>query len=446
MTKEAIHIDHFKPMIATTNDSQFFVKESGEWKTITSNLYKSEFNETPSNDLGVAGDYYAYYFRRYNFIPYSESFVDDRGNLILWKSFKTNIKQEPLMFFPENANPYKLRATTDMSKHYIYYTFSCKKNAPYTFSVYVRKSNYDQLKITLANADDSTGICNTVNLTNGTATLSTYGESLRISQSNATCEVYDELEKVYRISVSGAILDALNLRVSVKMLNENGEEEFRPVDEEKGFFLNGFQISKNAQLENYLVSTDKAATALTFIKLWKKLPADNSHPISSYPNGYWVSTNNNLHQLSEKPSLDLGINGDIATIDAILTLKPFVIFGNANYKITMNDKTEESNSDILINKNIYPRPQSKTITLIKGIKDRGTLFYSKKNDAWYIRTKKGNCRLMLKNPKPDYLDIAIAMSLGQQTYMTYNRGAKFVFRHGRNLGGNINFIRTKNWI
>ena len=451
MTNEAIHIDHTKPLLATTNDSHFYEKREGAWYPIIANLYKSEFNEIPSNDLGEVGDYYAKYFRRYNYIQYSEDFTKKildpitKKEVDVWNKSKINLVQEPMLWFPEDANPYKMRASTDNSKHFMYHMFHCTKNAPHTFSIFVKSNDFYRIKISLGNATDEDGISNTVNLLNGTFNIETYGNPNRCQNYSGTCSMYDDSNDVYRISVSGIILDTINIRVSVKLLDNNGNEVFQPLDDKKGLFINGAQLSKNSTLENYLSSDSKYATSLSFTNLWKKMSPDSSHPISSYPTGYWKEIPNYLHQLSEEPSIELGENGDIATIDAILTLKPFVIFGNAKESITVPDKTS-SNSVIIKDKETNPTIKSHTITLTKGIKDRGTLFYSKKNDAWYIRTKKGNCRLMLKTPAPNYYDTAMAMTLGQQTYMTYNRGAKFVFRHGRNLAGNMNNIRTKSWI
>ena len=115
-------------------------------------------------------------------------------------------------------------------------------------------------------------------------------------------------------------------------------------------------------------------------------------------------------------------------MDSILCLYPFVRFGNTE------------------NVSRLDRPL-------------GFMYYDNKEGSWYIKTRKsirkvkvgkvGNdwiertfysdCKLMLGSQSADRKAIAMAITLNQQTYNTYNRYGLKLLRPGFNTGGNTNF-------
>jgi hypothetical protein len=132
--------------------------------------------------------------------------------------------------------------------------------------------------------------------------------------------------------------------------------------------------------------------------------------------------------LTKEPTIELGIDGDIAVMDSILCLYPFIRFGNTE------------------NVERLDRPL-------------GFMYYDNKEGYWYIKTNKslrrvvvgqrGNediirtfysdCRLMLEDPTADHKAIAMAITLNQQTYNTYSRYGIKYHRNGFNTGGNTNY-------
>ena len=77
--ENSINFIHPKALIQTSTDKKLFVKENGDWKEKDSELFKSEYH-LPSEE-GKTGDYFAKYYRRYNYIKYSENFEEYPWNI-----------------------------------------------------------------------------------------------------------------------------------------------------------------------------------------------------------------------------------------------------------------------------------------------------------------------------------------------------------------------------
>ena len=406
--ENSINFIHPKALIQTSTDKKLFVKENGDWKEKDSELFKSEYH-LPSEE-GKTGDYFAKYYRRYNYIKYSENFEE-----YPWNINNLTLSKEPLFRFPYNICQ-KIKGLQTYGEHSLSYDFYNDLNTPYTFSIYAKLGDLSNIQLSLSDYNMTQGIKAKFDLNNGSGSLSTYGNQDNITDINYSILLDDEILNVYRISITGLFKGAIALKAKINVLDEEFNEFFSEDNNTYGLYINGAQISKSTALEPYLYSKGKYASALSFDKLYIK----NSNN--------WIKTSSNLYYLTKEPSLDFGNDGDIAVLDSILRLYPFVKFGNAE------------------NVSILDRPL-------------GFMYYNNKEGNWYIKTNKSlkkvvvgkrgtediirtfysDCRLMIEEPTADHKAIAMAITLNQQTYNTYNRYGLKLLRPGFNPGGNTNF-------
>ena len=407
--ENSINFIHPKALIQTSTDKKLFVKLNGDWKEQDNELFKSEYH-LPS-DEGVNGDYFAKYYRRYNYIKYSENFEE-----YPWYVNNCKLSKEPLFRFPYNVCQ-KVKGLNVYGEHSLAYEFYCESNTPYTFSIYARKGDLSKIQLTLMDYNETKGIKVKYDLENGVINSSqTFGDQTHISNINYTMTLDDETIDVYRLSVTAVFVGEIALKTKINVLDNSFNEEFSEPQDTYGLYINGAQISKSLYVEPYLYSKGKYASSLSFENLYKKI------------SNQWVIIPNNLYYLTKEPTLELGIDGDIAVMDSILCLYPFIRFGN-------------------------------TENVEKLDRPLGFMYYDNKEGYWYIKTNKslrrvvvgqrGNediirtfysdCRLMLEDQTADHKAIAMAITLNQQTYNTYSRYGIKYHRNGFNTGGNTNY-------
>lgn len=404
--ENSVDFIHPKSLIQTSSDKKLFVKSNSGWEEQDNIMYKSEYH-LPS-DEGNNGDFFAKYYRRYNYIKYSENFT-----LYPWAKRKCSVRDNQLYKFPYN-NCKELYDFEEYGEHALVYEFYNNFNTIYTFSIYAKLRNLRKIQLALMDYHEEYGVKARFDLSTGTGSLIPYGSQVGITDTNYSIELADETMNVYRISITASIGNAIALKAKINVLDNSFNEEFS-IDSGNTICINGAQLSKSANVEPYLYSNGKYASALSFEKLYKK------------ENNTWIETNNNVYYLTEKPS-EIGIIGDIAVMDSILCLYPFVRFGNTE------------------NVSRLDRPL-------------GFMYYDNKEGSWYIKTRKsirkvkvgkvGNdwiertfysdCKLMLGSQSADRKAIAMAITLNQQTYNTYNRYGLKLMRPGFNTGGNTNF-------
>jgi hypothetical protein len=385
--ENSINFIHPLNTIKSSTDGKLYKKAVDKWEEISNILYKSE-KYLPSNNLGNNGDYYAYYNRQYNYIIYSEDFSKP-----IWNKTGCKINYESSVKFPIN-NSYKLIASEKFEKHNLDYRFYNDLKQTYTFSIYIRKNEISNVALSLSDKDDTYGEIIKVNLLDNTFTVSDYGNTNDISENTGNIEIINK--NVVRIWVSAQFKTTLILKATIKLLNDKGEEEFLPLDDSDGLFINAAQLVKSSQPENYVISNGEIVDFPSLINLYIKI------------NDNWVIADSTLYYLSSKPKSTIGNEGDVACVDSLIKLSPAILAGDGS-NINLADSTY------------------------------GALYYSKSDDKWYVKAKKGVYSLEIKNPSPDYYGVAMAISLNQQSYQTYYNNGKFSHRLGFNTGGSYNF-------
>lgn len=385
--ENSINFLHPIDTIKSSTDGKLYKKEDNEWIEISNILYKSE-KKLPDDNLGENGDYYAKYYRKYNYFLYSEDFSQK-----VWNKNNCDVNKEPTLLFPYNQST-KLTASETLSEHSLEYLFYNKLRTTYTFSLYVHRNEIRNIALVLAEQDEKYGYTLKVNLLNNTFESSTFGDTEGISNTNANIEALDN--NVVRIWITAKFNTALILKAAIKLLDNDNNEVFKPDNKTYGLFINGAQLVESTEPEEYILSNGKYATALILKNLYTK------------NEDKWEITNNKVFFLNKLPTKSVGTNGDISCIDALIELSPVVMFGDSK------------------NINRWKRPV-------------GTMFYNKHKDKWYVKTKRGDYSLEFVKPKPDYHAAAIAISLNQQIYQTYDKYGRVSHFKGFNTGGNYNF-------
>ena len=141
--ENSINFIHPKALIQTSTDKKLFVKENGDWKEKDSELFKSEYH-LPSEE-GKTGDYFAKYYRRYNYIKYSENFEE-----YPWNINNLTLSKEPLFRFPYNICQ-KIKGLQTYGEHSLSYNFYNDLNTPYTFSIYAKLGDLSNIQLSSEN-------------------------------------------------------------------------------------------------------------------------------------------------------------------------------------------------------------------------------------------------------------------------------------------------------
>jgi hypothetical protein len=385
--ENSINFLHPIDTIKSSTDGRLFHKIDGNWTETKNILYKSEY-KLPTNDIGNDGDFYAKYYRKYNYILFSEDFTQN-----CWNKNHCTLNVEPTLNFPYN-NPTKLSATNELSEHGLDYLFYNELRNTYTFSVYVRKNEIQHFQILLSDSKEKYGVRMNINLITNVASVEKFGVTDDIEDYKGNVEVCDN--GCVRVWVSAKFKTTIILKAGLKMLNENMNNIFQPENETSGLFINGTQLVMSDEPEEYILSNGKYATQLVLKKLFRKV------------DGEWIETIGKIHYLIEEPTESIGVNDDLACLDAIITLNPMVHFGSSE-------------------------------TVGRWDRPVGTMYYNPYQDKWFVKTKRGEYSLMFKEPRPNYYGAAIAMSLNQQVYQTANRYGAVRHMKGFNTGGNRNF-------
>lgn len=411
--KTSINLLHPMNLIQTYTDNQMFVKTGEGWRESSYNIYKSE-KSLPDNDLGNNGDYYAKYTRRYNLIKNSENFTAQE-----WHTNNITYASEDSVVFPYNPS-FKAKGFTKRELHQCYKTFSMEEGLPYTFSLFAKANELFNIRLSLCNYEMTYGVNVTANLYEGTIKIATFGNASNIVTYGGRIEPFDADNGVYRISVTAYFRNINIGRLKFNILNNAGNDVFVAPSPEHGLFINGAQLSQSSSAEDYLYTNGKTASAISFDALYRKI------------NNEWLVTNNKLYYFLDN-TIDNGVGdvGDLGFNFAMLNLEPFIRFGNAH------------------NTNKFRNPE-------------GFMYYDDSKNAWFIKTRKslkiipvgknsdgqvieriiyGDCQLMLEGESESNVrhQIAMAITLNQQTYNTYNRYGMNIPKHGFNTGGNTNF-------
>lgn len=385
--ENSINILHPIDTIKSSFDGKLFHKLDGNWTETNNILYKSEY-KYPTNDIGNDGDFYAKYYRKYNYILYSEDFSQKS-----WNKNHCNINVEPTLYFPYN-NPTKLSATNELSEHGMDYLFYNELRNTYTFSIHVRRNEIRHISILLSDSKEKYGVKLNTNLITNVATIERFGATDDIENIDGNIEILSD--GVVRIWVTAKFKTTLILKAGIKLLNDNMNNIFQPENETSGLFINGAQLVISDIPEEYILSNGKYATQLVLKKLYNKI------------DGEWVEKGGKIHYLTSEPTQSFGLNGDLACLDSIITLNPMVRFGTSE-------------------------------NVGKWVRPVGTMYYNPYQDKWFVKTKKAEYSLVFKEPRPNYYGAAIAMTLNQQVYQTANRYGAVRHMKGFNTGGNRNF-------
>ena len=385
--ENSINFLHPINTIKSSTDGKLFKKEGGFWSETNNILYKSE-KRMPTDDLGNVGDYFVRYLRRYNYFLYSEDFSQN-----CWNKNHSKVNKEPSLFFPYN-NPSKLTATEELSEHGLDYLFYNELRQTYTFSIYAKRNEIKNIALGLSDQYEKYGVNIKTNLITNTATVTQFGATDDIENTSGNVEVLDN--NVVRISVTAKFKSTLILKAGIKLLDENMNHIFQPINETYGLFINSAQLTESSTAEEYIFSNGTYASCLIFHKLFNKT------------NEGWIETNGKIHYLTDEPTNDYGNNEDLACLDAIISFEPLIKAGSSE-------------------------------TISRWDRPVGTMFYNPHKDKWYVKTKKGDYSLVFRDPKPNYYGAAIAMTMNQQVYQTANRYGHVRHMKGFNTGGNRNF-------
>lgn len=394
----SVFFKHPDGLITTSNEHRLFVKTDDKWFESTNFLYKSEIQETPLTDLGKNGDYYAYYVRKYNEIPYSENFSKN-----VWHKENVALKKETHLVLPYN-NPTIVYPSLEKAKHTLSYYFA-NTDDTYTFSLYFISHSKLNMQLMLSDNDETTGykVCfkhNESDLFGDTdiqdkIEVKTVGEG-GIENCNHT--ITQISSNAFRLSVSAKIIDKPTIKATIQLLDKNLNEEFLPDDISYGMWINGAQLDKNSDKPLPYICNDGEIIPMNNLgQLYKKI------------DGQWSKLENNKVWYSKGiPSDKLGENGDICCYESLLGLEPYVRFGKA-----------------------------------KDNEDEGVIFYDPNSGKWFVNSIKNGkteaYELMYKNASTFKHDMAMALTLNQHTYHTYNGQGRYSHRHGLNTGGNVNF-------
>ena len=394
----SVFFKHPDGLITTSNEHRLFVKTDDKWVESTNFLYKSEIQETPSSDLGKNGDYYAYYVHKYNEIPYSENFSKD-----IWHKENVTLKKETHLVLPYN-NPTIVYPSLEKAKHTLRYYFA-NTDDTYTFSLYFISHSKLNMQLMLSDNNETTGYkvrfnYNESDLFGDTdiqdkITDEKFGEEM---VQNCNHSITKISSNAFRLSVSAKIINKPTIKATIQLLDKNLNEEFLPDDISYGMWINGAQLDKNPDVPlPYIYNDGEIIPMNTLGKLYIKVDSQ------------WDELENNKVWYSKDiPSNKLGENGDICCYESLLGLEPYVRFGKA-----------------------------------KDNKDEGVIFYDPDSDKWFVNSIKNGkteaYELMYKNASTFKHDMAMALTLNQHTYHTYNGQGRYSHRHGLNTGGNVNF-------
>ena len=409
----SIIFKHQDGLITTSNEKRLFKKIGEEidgqlkYKWVEQPgvmLHKSEINLEPKKEDGNNGDYYASYIQKQNEIIYSEDFTQD-----IWYSNNITLKKASDILFPFNA-PTIVYPDKSNSKHNLSYYFANNEEI-YTFSIYFMGNSKLNIGLMLSNNEETNGYKINFNSDAGNAigdlnleekiTKSFIGEELPIY--GHTIEKISE--NTYRISITGQILTYPTIKATIQILDNELNEEFEPENSTFGLWINAAQLDKNAtQPSRYIYNNGEITLINSFYKLYHK-SNDDWNPLES----------NRVLYSKDIPSSKIGNEGDICCIESLLTLEPYVRFGSSS-------------------------------TTTKEANNAGIIFYDKSKNKWFVRTgsKKNDVyELVYKNASTTKHDMAMALTLNQHTYHTYNGYGKYSFRKGFNTGGNMNFWGKK---
>ena len=92
--ENSINFLHPLDTIKSSTDGKLFRKNSNKWEEVDGILYKSE-KKLPTSEIGNNGDFYAKYYRKYNYFLYSEDFTQNA-----WNKNHCNLNKESTIVFP----------------------------------------------------------------------------------------------------------------------------------------------------------------------------------------------------------------------------------------------------------------------------------------------------------------------------------------------------------
>lgn len=386
--ENAININHNNNSILPSFDGVLWVKNTTKWVISPQALYKSE-KKLPTPELGNNGDYFAKYIRLYNYIKFSENF-----NTSVWYKYNTKLNKEPLISFPYN-NCSKMTSTTDKAEHKMEYIFYNDLTSTYTFSIYVKAVELSNIAICLTDIKEQFGVnvlCDLEKKSVDVQEIDTEFDEIQYKDGN----IITVSEGLYRIYVTAKFKTSLILKGIVKLLNKENESVFSTINDTYGLFVNGAQLNKSQTISSYTFTNGLYSSVAILDKLYKK--SDNE----------WSVIPNIIYHFDGNPKDGMGSEGDIAVRDALITVAPAFIVGSSK-----NVKDSQ--------------------------KPNGTLFYDSLNDRIYVHTNRGNYYLMYKYPKNQTKPVAIAISLSQHIYQTYEKCGNASHFKGYNTGGNYNF-------
>ena len=98
--ENSINILHPIDTIKSSYDGKLFQKIDEKWVETNNILYKSEY-KYPTNDVGNDGDFYAKYYRKYNYILYFYSDLP-KNKIILPKKGVRKVYETPSKYFDIN--------------------------------------------------------------------------------------------------------------------------------------------------------------------------------------------------------------------------------------------------------------------------------------------------------------------------------------------------------
>lgn len=451
--ESSINFYHNKNLIETISDEKLFVKNNVstpsepvyKWVQIPNTLYKIE-GGIPTNDLGISGDYCATYYRRYNYLKYSETFTAKTTNNT-WSSYNCIFSETSKLPMPY-TNGKKICGLNTVNKHYIDYRF-INELKTYTFSIYVKPAELYSMLIGLYSDDYSYGVGLRFSIIDGVTHQKieyVNDNQEHIYNVNTYVEEIDVKEKLYRIGITAKLDNTAYLKARFKLLKTNMNEEITYFDEfkmenyQEGLYINSAQLTKTNTLDDYIKTYGYIKSSLTLDKIYKK----NGSSWSVYnknlyyiPDNYEIidkSNGQNIENVYLETKEEIGNDGDIAVLSPIISLNPFIKLGNDS-----NSKTIEDKMDNPI----------------------GYLYYNTNDGHYYIKTKKStniitvsedplitqisysDCRLMYDDQKPDNNAIVHAILLNQQSYQHYTRCSHFgrgaSHRFGFNASGHGSF-------
>lgn len=384
----SINFNHDKNIIQTSNDGKLYIKYNNKWNLSNSVLYKKE-NEEPSLEIGKNGDYYANYMRNYNYVKYSNSFLEP-----YWVYNQIKLSKEYNFIMVDDYSN-KLIPSIIESEHSLTYTATNNilLSEPLTFSLYVSPNELNRICLSMLDDSLSYGIKVIYNLASNSMEFSNIGNN-EDKITNISYNI-EKINNYYRIWITSKFTISTIIKLKINAVNNSNELVFSNTNTTDGIFISGAQLDIGNKPYTYFSTTNNFSSYITLKQLYRK------------NENVWNSINNKIYYISE-------LDNNIGEQNDICCLTSFLKFDNP-LRLGFGEET-------LLN-------------------DEGEIIWNETLNNYIIKGKKGNYTLMLNNDSKEIKSFLTSVTFSNKTYQTWNSPVSNIhsIRYGFNTGGNYNF-------